>query len=84
MNILSWLVFGALAGIIANIIDPRPARGGLVGAVILGILGAVLGGLLANLFLGVGITGFDFGSLAVSVIGAIVLLFVGRLYRRLS
>lgn len=82
MNLLAWVIFGLITGIVANIIDPYPARGGLLGAIVLGILGAILGGFLGNLVFGMGITGFNFPSFAVAVLGSLLLLFIGRAFGR--
>lgn len=82
MDILTWVVFGLIVGIIANIIDPRPMSGGLIGAIILGILGAMLGGFLGNLLFGVGVSGFNFTSLIVAVLGSLLLLFISRAVAR--
>jgi len=82
MNIVTWVIFGAITGIVANMIDPYPARGGLIGAVILGILGAILGGFLGNLVFGIGISGFNFPSFAIAVLGSLLLLFVSRAFGR--
>lgn len=84
MNIIAWIVFGLIVGVIANYIDPRPAKGGLLGAILLGILGALLGGFLGSLLFGVGVSGFDLSSFIVAVIGALVLLFIGRAFARRS
>ncbi len=81
-NFASWLVFGIIVGVIANIIDPHPARGGWLGAIVLGILGAILGGFIGNMIFGVGITGFNFPSFGVAVLGALLLLFLGRAFGR--
>lgn len=81
MTIFTWIVFGLIVGIIANVIDPKKEEGGLMGAVILGVLGAVLGGILANLLFGIGITGFNLTSLAIAVLGSLFLLFVGRMVK---
>lgn len=78
MNIISWLIFGLVVGIIANIIDPHPSKGGVPGSIILGILGAFLGGFLGTTILGIGITGFNFTSIAVAVLGALLLMFAER------
>lgn len=83
MNVLSWIVFGLIVGIVAHFLDPRDARGGVVGTVILGILGALVGGFLANLVLGISIRGFDFESFVVAVLGALLLLFIQRAVRRI-
>ena len=82
MNILAWILFGLIVGWIANVIDPTPARGGLLGTILLGILGALLGGFLGNLIFGVGVNGFDLSSFIVAVIGSLILLSVGRSFRR--
>lgn len=81
MIILSWIVFGLIVGVIANLVDPEPNKGGVVGAMILGILGAVLGGFLANLIFGIGVSGFNITSLAIAVLGSLLLLFISRAVR---
>lgn len=82
MNILAWVIFGLITGIVANIIDPAPSRGGILGAVVLGILGAILGGFMGNLIFGIGVSGFNFPSFAVAVLGSLLLLFIGRAFGR--
>lgn len=82
MTIILWIVFGLVVGIIANAIDPSPTRGGIIGSIILGILGSVLGGILGNLVFGIGITGFNLPSIAVAVLGALLLMFVERAFGR--
>lgn len=81
MNFLTWVLFGLIVGIVAHMIDPRPKEGGIIGAVILGVLGSILGGFLGNLALGVGVSGFDFISLSIAITGALLLLFVGRILK---
>ena len=83
MNILTWVVFGLIAGVIANLIDPHPASGGILGAIILGILGAMVGGFLSSMLFGMDVSGFNFTSLIIAVLGSLLLLFVQRaLFRR--
>jgi len=81
MNILTWLVFGILVGVIANVIDPRPSSGGILGAVVLGIVGALIGGFLGSALLGVGVTGFNFSSFVVAVIGSLLVLGAQRAFK---
>ena len=81
MNILTWIVFGLIVGLVANLLDPDPAQGGVLGAVILGILGAVLGGFLGDLVFGVGVSGFNISSFIVAIAGSLILLFIGRAFR---
>ncbi len=81
MGIISWIVFGLIAGILAKWIMPGKDGGGFILTIVLGIIGAVVGGWISTLF-GFGrVDGFNFGSFVVAVIGAIVVLFVYRKVR---
>ena len=72
MGIISWIIFGLIAGILAKWIMPGKDGGGFIVTVILGIIGAVVGGWISTLF-GFGkVDGFNFGSFVVAVIGAII------------
>jgi uncharacterized membrane protein YeaQ/YmgE (transglycosylase-associated protein family) len=82
MNFLSWALFGLIVGVVAHAIDPRPDQGGIVGAIILGLVGSLVGGFLADLFFGVSLSGFDFTSFTIAVAGSLLLLFVGYKLRR--
>lgn len=78
MGILSWIVFGLIAGIIAKLLMPGSNGGGLIMTSVLGMVGAVVGGFISTLF-GMGkVDGFNIGSFAVAVIGALVVLFIYR------
>jgi uncharacterized membrane protein YeaQ/YmgE (transglycosylase-associated protein family) len=82
LNIILWILFGALAGWIASMIMGRNAGMGALANIIVGIIGAFLGGIIMNA-LGFGAaTGFNLYSLVVAVLGAIVLLFLVGLFRR--
>jgi uncharacterized membrane protein YeaQ/YmgE (transglycosylase-associated protein family) len=77
MGFVAWIVLGAIAGFLANMIVG--GREGLIGTIILGIVGAVVGGWLAGVFLKLkDPTGINLESIVVSVIGAIIVLFVYR------
>lgn len=79
LNIISWIVFGFIAGTIAHLIDRVDVRGGYLGTIILGILGAMLGGYIADVFFGIRRTGlFNLTALATAIIGAIILSFIYR------
>lgn len=83
MGILAWIVFGLIAGVIAKLIMPGRDGGGFILTCILGIVGAVVGGWLATQFgYGGDITGFNWRSFLIAVLGAIVVLAVFRLFRR--
>ncbi len=74
MGILSWILFGLVAGALAKFLMPGDDPGGIVVTVLLGIAGAVVGGFVGTL-LGFGTaTGFDLRSLLVAVGGTMILL----------
>jgi uncharacterized membrane protein YeaQ/YmgE (transglycosylase-associated protein family) len=82
MNILGWIVFGGLAGWVATILTGENARFGIIGNIIIGIIGAYIGGWVAQKFFSApGVTGFDLRSFAVAVIGAVILLFIVSLFK---
>jgi uncharacterized membrane protein YeaQ/YmgE (transglycosylase-associated protein family) len=82
MGILTWILVGLVAGIIAKFIMPGRDPGGLIVTVLIGIAGGMLGGFIASqLNLGT-MTGFDFRSLIIAVLGSLLLLFVYRRLRR--
>lgn len=80
MNILAWIVLGLIAGAIAKAIYPGHQGGGIVGTLILGIIGAFVGGSLYNLLttgtLALGSAGLSIGGVVVAVLGAIIALFI--------
>jgi uncharacterized membrane protein YeaQ/YmgE (transglycosylase-associated protein family) len=82
MNIILWIVFGALAGWIASMIMGADAQMGALANIIVGIVGAFIGGFIANLFGFGGVSGFNVWSLVVAVIGSIVLLWIVQAFRR--
>lgn len=82
MSLIAWVVFGLVVGVIANAIDPEPSRGGIIGAVALGVLGSLVGGFLASALIGVGVEGFNLTSLAIAIGGSMLLLFLGRALSR--
>lgn len=87
INIIAWIVLGAIAGYIAGMLVKGDERWGVIGHIVLGIVGALVGGFIAQQFFGVN-TGAQSGdinipSIVVAVIGAvIVVLVVNMLTRR--
>lgn len=79
MGILMWILFGALVGWIASMI--MGTSEGLVLDIVLGIVGAVLGGWLMSFFGYGGVTGFNLYSFLVAVLGAIALIAIVRAIR---
>jgi len=80
MDILLWIILGAVAGWIADVI--MKSAHGMLEDIILGIIGAFVGGFIMNSFGQPGVTGFNIYSLIVAVIGAVVLIFLGRLIHK--
>ncbi len=79
VNLLIWVLFGAIAGFIAARLMGQPTS--LLGDVVLGIVGAVVGGFIAGL-LGIDYNaGFSIGSLLVAIAGAILVIFLVRRIR---
>jgi uncharacterized membrane protein YeaQ/YmgE (transglycosylase-associated protein family) len=77
MGIIAWIVLGAIAGWITNMI--MGGREGVVATIILGIVGAVVGGYLAGTVLKVAdVTGVNIESIIVAVIGAVIVVAVYR------
>lgn len=81
LGIIAWIVFGGLAGYIASLIMRTNEEQGAVGNVIVGIVGAIIGGWLMEALGGQGTTGFNFYSLIVAIVGAVILLWVVSLFR---
>lgn len=78
MNILLWIILGAIAGWLASVVMRTNDSQGMLGDVILGVVGAVAGGFLMNLFGQPGVTGFNLYSLLVAMLGSIVFIYIGR------
>lgn len=81
MDLLVYLVFGALAGWIASMIMGTDARQGAFMNIVVGIVGAFLGGMLMNAFGQPGVTGFNLYSIFVAILGSVVLLWLYRVLR---
>ncbi|HET8787729.1 MAG TPA: GlsB/YeaQ/YmgE family stress response membrane protein [Actinomycetes bacterium] len=81
MGIIGWIVLGLLAGIIAKAILPGNDPGGMIVTIIIGIVGAILGGFLAQVLFGRNTVDefFDISTWLTAIIGAIILLVIYRL-----
>ena len=83
MGILSWIVFGLIAGIIAKWIMPGKDPGGFIVTILIGVAGAFVGGWLGSI---TGIGGpmgdFSLGSFVTAIVGALVLLALYRMLRK--
>lgn len=82
MGILSWILFGLIAGALAKWIMPGEDPGGCIVTILIGIAGAMVGGWIATQFGYGAVNDFDFRSLIVAVLGAVLLLWIYRLVTR--
>ena len=79
MGTISWIVVGLIAGILAKLLVPGDDPGGIIVTILIGMLGAVVGGLAVSLLGSTGVTGFNVWSILVATLGAIILLVLFRL-----
>jgi uncharacterized membrane protein YeaQ/YmgE (transglycosylase-associated protein family) len=84
MGLVSWVIVGALAGLLAKWIMPGSGPGGFLVTVLLGMAGASIGGFFVGILGGTGATDFNIWSILVATFGAVILLFVYGLITRRS
>jgi uncharacterized membrane protein YeaQ/YmgE (transglycosylase-associated protein family) len=77
MTILTWILLGLVAGWVASLLMGSGGYG-LLGDLVIGIVGAVVGGWLGSMLLGIDVTGFNFTSIALSVVGAAIVIVLFR------
>lgn len=82
MGILVWIVFGALVGWIASMITRTNDQQGGLANIIVGIVGALIGGLISRALGGEGVTGFNLSSFLIALLGAIVLVTIVKAFVR--
>lgn len=73
--IIGWMIFGLIVGGIAHFISPN-SNGGILALILLGIIGALVGGFLGQVLFGVGISGYNLTSFILAVVGSLVVLFL--------
>lgn len=79
VNIIVWIIIGAIAGWLASIVMKTNRSQGLLTDIIVGIVGAFIGGFILDVLdIGGGVTGFNIGSILTAFIGAVILLAVLR------
>ncbi len=81
MGIILWIVFGGLVGWIASMVMNTDAQQGIGLNIVVGIVGALIGGFVFQMFGETGVTGFNLYSFAVAIVGSIVLLGALKLVR---
>lgn len=83
VGILAWILVGLVAGVLAKIAMPGPDPGGVLLTIVIGIVGAVIGGFVMENFLGgPGVSGVNLVSILVATLGSVVLLVVYRAITR--
>lgn len=82
MEFLLWIVLGGLAGWLASMIMRTDRQQGILMNIVLGVIGAIIGGFVMNLFGAPGVTGFNLYSLIVAIVGAVILIWAGKLVYR--
>ncbi len=80
MDFLLWIVFGGIVGWIASMMMGTDAQQGVLGNIIVGIVGAFLGGFIMNAFGQTGVGGFNLYSFIVALLGSVVLLWIYRAF----
>jgi uncharacterized membrane protein YeaQ/YmgE (transglycosylase-associated protein family) len=80
IGIISWIVVGLIAGVLAKLIMPGRDPGGFLLTIVIGMIGALVGGFVVQLLGGTGLTGFSLWSILVATIGSIILLAIYRLF----
>ena len=80
MGICSWLILGGIAGWLASMFAGTNARQGLIGKIVVGIVGAMVGGFVFTKLGGSDITGFNLYSLGVATVGGVILLFLKQMF----
>ena len=82
MNFIIWLIVGGIVGWLASLLMRTDGQQGILLNIVVGIVGAFLGGLLFRMFGASGVTGFNLWSLVVALVGAVVLLAIVKAVRR--
>lgn len=82
INFIAWIIFGALAGWIASLIMGTNERQGALGNIVIGILGAFIGGFIIRSVTGNDVDGFNLLSLLVAVFGAVLLIGLVKLIKK--
>ena len=82
MSLLAWIVLGLLAGLVAKMLVPGRDPGGCILTIVIGVVGALLGGWLSTLLGYGGLSGrLDWRNLIIATLGSVVLLLLVRLLR---
>jgi uncharacterized membrane protein YeaQ/YmgE (transglycosylase-associated protein family) len=81
MSLIVWIVLGLVAGWLAGLFMGGGGYG-LLGDIILGVVGAIVGGFLSSTLFGVDVTGFNLPSIIIAFIGAVIVIAISRTFSR--
>lgn len=82
MNIIAWIILGGFAGWLASIFAGKNKKMGKISNIIVGVIGATVGGWIYQFFGSEGVTGFNWHSFWVATVGAIILLLILKIIRK--
>lgn len=80
MEIILWIIFGGVVGWVASMIMGTDRQQGALANIFVGIVGALIGGFIAQALVGQGVTGFNFLSFVIALAGAVLLIGIVRLF----
>jgi uncharacterized membrane protein YeaQ/YmgE (transglycosylase-associated protein family) len=79
-NMLIWLLFGAIVGMVVHLLDHQKIKGGIISTTLLGIGGAFLGGLISLAIFNDSIVGINLPSITIALLAGVVFVMVSRLF----
>jgi len=82
INVIAWIVFGTLAGCLANLTNRSNISQDALDDIFVGIVGALIGGFTVSMVSGISLTAFNIGGLAIAGLGAVILLLIQRAVHR--
>lgn len=82
MGIILWIIFGALVGWVASMVMGTNREQGAIANIVVGIIGALIGGFIARAFGAEGVSGFNLVSFLVALVGAVVLIGIVKLFSK--
>lgn len=82
INIILWIIFGGIIGWIASMIMGTNEQQGVIANIVLGIIGAMVGGFIMRTLGASGVEGFNFYSFLVALLGAVIVIYLWKLIRR--
>jgi uncharacterized membrane protein YeaQ/YmgE (transglycosylase-associated protein family) len=83
MNVLAWLLFGLLVGLVTNMASSVPSRAVFIREIIIGVTGALMGGMTAVVLLDLTLARFNFLAFSIAAVSSFLFLFFGKQLQRL-